>query len=156
MYLYATGGLGEPPRTPNPPLNVMCPLLLKDSTTGTFYDWLDYVNRTANSSDPISRKLVELRENQFIRESDYQNYIARCRDLAKAPPLLVPPWLRGSAIEVLKRLGILHSPSQTPQATQTPTVVPAPPISIDDEMERFRRMVRGSRPSRPQPPRAPF
>jgi len=57
---------------------------------GHFVDWVNYVQRTANSNDPISKSLRELKEKPFIRESDFANYVERCKQASAPAPVPSP------------------------------------------------------------------
>jgi hypothetical protein len=123
MYQYTTEGLGEcdvtkqrttlgpgidPRIDPMNPQNGMCPLL-QDSMTGRFLDYQDYVNRSRNPKDQLSRF------KKFRDEDCYKDYLKRfCRQSATVQPTL-QPWPPPEWIEEFKRLVIrLLSIAQTP------------------------------------------
>ena len=55
---------------------------------GRYVAWHDYLNRTTDPKDPISRSLAVLGEKHFTSDVDLNNYIARCQQ--PAPPLPIP------------------------------------------------------------------
>lgn len=128
MYFHAVDeGLGQPPRIPNPDLKRHCPTLR--DMMGHFVDWMNYVQRTANPDDAISKSLRELKEKPFIRESDFANYVERCKQ-ASAPPS-VPSPIKANQLspelisEIIKALtGIRWPPPQKPKVQGIPTEPP--------------------------------
>ena len=129
MYQYTREGLGEcdvtkqsstlgpgidPRINPMNPQNGMCPLL-QDSMTGRFLDYQDYVDRSRNPKNRLSRF------KKFINEDCYKDYIKRfCQQAATAQPTLPqwpPRWWIEDFIRMMK--GLPPKP-QTP-TPQTPT-----------------------------------
>ena len=123
MYLHLGEGLGDPPRIPNPNLQRHCQTLR--DMQGRYLDWINYLQRTRNANDPISKSLVDLGEKQFIRETDYENYVARCKqDAQPAPvPSLQPQPLSPELIhEIVRALtGIRWPPPPKPKDPTIPT-----------------------------------
>ncbi len=122
MYFNAGDeGLGQPPRIPNPNLRRHCPTL--QDMMGHFVDWMNYVQRTANSNDPISKSLRELQEKPFIRESDFANYVERCKQAsAPAPSPIKENQLSPALIsEIIKALTGIRWPPPKPKDPTVPT-----------------------------------
>lgn len=118
MYLHSEDeSLGQPPRTPNPNLQQHCPVLR--DLHGRFVDWSNYVHRTADPKDAISKSLAALGEKQFIREVDLNNYIARCKQAAQPlQPQPLPPEL---IQEIVKALTGIRWPPPKPKDPTIPT-----------------------------------
>jgi hypothetical protein len=92
---------------------------------GHFVDWMNYVQRTANSNDPISRSLRELQEKPFIRESDFANYVERCKQASAPAPIPSPikeNQLSPALIsEIIKALTGIRWPPPKPKDPTVPT-----------------------------------
>jgi hypothetical protein len=165
MYLDTREGLGEcdvtktssapgPGRDPIGSEGDLCRLLVADEMTGRFLDWEGYSNRRINPKQAVSRF------RQFKDSDCYDAYLNRCRAFAALQTItpiqlnLLPPELRGTAVEILTRLGILRSipRPQTPTAqtltspkmrtnlsgwggfgqhVRLPPTTPAPPRAFD-------------------------
>lgn len=76
MYLYDSEPLDGYPQTVGPGIDpigsqaVVCPLLRQN---GKDLEWLDYVLRTANPSDPLTRY------QKFLNEVAYRAYLESCK-----------------------------------------------------------------------------
>ena len=76
MYLYDNEPLEGYPQTLGPGVDpigsqkTMCPLLRQ---SGRDLEWLDYVLRTANADDPLSKY------QKFLNEVAYRAYLESCR-----------------------------------------------------------------------------
>lgn len=86
MYLHeGEEGFGQPQKTSGPDLQRHCPVL-RDGQ-GRYVTWADYLNRTENPNNPISKSLAALGEKRFDSDLDFNDYIARCK---QAQPLGIP------------------------------------------------------------------
>ena len=83
MYLHeGEEGFGQPRKTSGPDLQRHCPVLR--DVQGRYVTWADYLNRTENPNNPISKSLAALGEKRFDSDLDFNDYIARCK---QAQPL---------------------------------------------------------------------
>jgi V8-like Glu-specific endopeptidase len=131
MYVHdANEGLGEcksdskwarlgPGKDPIGSESQLCPQLR--DLHGRYLDWQNYLNRRQTANDPISGF------KKFREAECYEDYLRRCRAAAAAQPtkpaLPLEPWLRGDAIDILRKIGVFSTLPQrrTPTAPQAPT-----------------------------------
>ena len=87
MYLHDEDeSLGQPGKTPTPNPQQHC-RVLRD-VQGRYVRWADYLNRTENPADPISKSLATLGQKRFDSDLDFNDYIAKCK---QTQPFTMPP-----------------------------------------------------------------